>query len=537
MANKSLKVLFVPLLNAGHVNPCIAIAEQLIDSGHRAVFAVDSVWSGKLTAYGIDEIVLAKTDRPLHSPNDTPDATREMMASVMFSDASALQKAIIRAKHSDLWTKYAIKMDKQLERLLPDIRPDVIIVDQLIALPAVELSGIPCVWVWSGGILEMVNDERAPPRQSGLSATGDQKLWQEFRQIVKNNEKDEWRAFNHYVVGRGCEPLPEYYFHNPSHYLNIYGYPLELDYQDIRPLGRNFVEFDHFMRTERHLTFAVPPELAAKPGKLVYFSLGSIASMDVSNMRRLVAILAKSPHRFIVSKGPLHMDYTLADNMWGEASVPQIQVLPLVDLVLTHGGINTVTESLYFGRPMIAMPVFGEQYDNAQRLQDKGFGLRLDAYRCSEKELLAAIETLLSDRRLTERLAEDAFTASHNVAKQFIISDNDMLKQNTIYELMSKFTNLIIVQLDDNDKFTMVPDNAFGNQPKLKQLTIRSAEKSIGSHAFSGLTGLRTLNVNYDQLSHISANAFAIDKHSNESLTISLNRNLLNENRLSFLLD
>ncbi|CAG2114248.1 unnamed protein product [Medioppia subpectinata] len=371
---------------------------KLINSGHRAVFAVDSVWSGKLTAYGIEEIVLAKTDPPIHRPNDPSEATREMMASVMLSDASALQKAIIRAKNSDLWIKYAIKMDKQLERLMPDIRPDVIVVDQLIALPAVELSGIPCVWCWSAGILEMMDNERAPPRQSDVQR----------------------------LCGRpGCEPLPEYYFHNPSHYLNICSYPLELDYQDIRPFGRNYIGFDHFMRTERHLTFAVPPELAAKPGKLVYFSFGTIASIDVSNMRRLLAILAKSPHRFIVSKGPLHMDYTLADNMWGEESVPQIQVLPLVDLVLTHGAINTITESLYFGKPMIAMPVFGEQYDNAQRLQDKGFGLRLDAYKCSEEELLAAIETLLSDRRLAERLAE---------VSRRIHTDNSLAKVSQLFE-------------------------------------------------------------------------------------------------------
>ncbi|CAG2118993.1 unnamed protein product, partial [Medioppia subpectinata] len=47
--------------------------------------------------------------------------------------------------------------------------------------------------------------------------------------------------------------------------------------------------------------------------------------------------------------GPLHDEYSLTDNMWGEGSVPQIQVLPLVDLVITHGGNNTVTETFYFG--------------------------------------------------------------------------------------------------------------------------------------------------------------------------------------------
>ncbi|CAG2114051.1 unnamed protein product [Medioppia subpectinata] len=401
----SLKVLFVPIFGVGHVNACISIAETLIDSGHDVWFTVNGFWSGKLTKYGVKEVLLDKSDSPMDADN-MADAAKYMVTSGKIGGESALQKARSRGTTIELKMKYVQYLDEQLERLLPAIRPDVIVVDQFMTLPSVELSGIPCVWSWSAGPLVMLDDERAPPAASGLSATGDKRLWQEFRQIRRNGTADSWRVFNDWVVGRGCEPLPEYALKNPNNYLNIYGYPLELDYQDIRPLGRNFVRLDNLKRTEQYMTFTLPQELAAKPGKLVYFSLGSMGAADVINMRRLVAILAKSSHRFIVSKGPLHMDYTLADNMWGEASVPQIRVLPLVDLVLTHGGNNTVTETMFFGKPMIAMPLFGDQYDNAQRLEDKGFGLRLDAYKCSEEELLAAIESLLNDSAMTERLAE-----------------------------------------------------------------------------------------------------------------------------------
>ena len=121
-------------------------------------------------------------------------------------------------------------------------------------------------------------------------------------------------------------------------------------------------------------------------------------------MKRLVDILSKSKHRFIVSKGLLHSQYSLSDNMWGEKSVPQIQVLPLVELVITHGGNNTITETFYFGKPMIVMPLFADQYDNAQRVQETGFGLRLDPHNCTEEELLNGIENLLNDNQLKDRL-------------------------------------------------------------------------------------------------------------------------------------
>ena len=72
--------------------------------------------------------------------------------------------------------------------------------------------------------------------------------------------------------------------------------------------------------------------------------------------------------------------------------------------MITHGGNNTVTESFYFGKPMIVMPLMGDQYDNAQRVQEKNFGLRMDAYACTQEELLNAVDKLVNDESLKERM-------------------------------------------------------------------------------------------------------------------------------------
>ncbi len=66
--------------------------------------------------------------------------------------------------------------------------------------------------------------------------------------------------------------------------------------------------------------------------------------------------------------------------MVGAEFLPQTSVLPQVDLVITHGGNNTVTESLFFGKPMVLLPIFWDQHDNAQRLDETGFGIRVDTY-------------------------------------------------------------------------------------------------------------------------------------------------------------
>jgi UDP:flavonoid glycosyltransferase YjiC (YdhE family) len=91
--------------------------------------------------------------------------------------------------------------------------------------------------------------------------------------------------------------------------------------------------------------------------------------------------------------------------MWGQEFVPQTKILPHVDLVITHGGNNTFTECLDAGTPMVVLPLFWDQYDNAQRAHELGFGVRLDTYGCTGRELTGAIDGLLAHQRVRTRLA------------------------------------------------------------------------------------------------------------------------------------
>jgi MGT family glycosyltransferase len=121
-------------------------------------------------------------------------------------------------------------------------------------------------------------------------------------------------------------------------------------------------------------------------------------------MQTLIDSLAGTRFRVVVSLGPQHDQLRLADNLAGAEFLPQASILPQVDAVITHGGNNTVTECLHAGRPMVLLPLFWDQYDNAQRMHECGLGLRLPTYDHAPAQLTGALEALLGDAALRRRL-------------------------------------------------------------------------------------------------------------------------------------
>jgi MGT family glycosyltransferase len=188
-----------------------------------------------------------------------------------------------------------------------------------------------------------------------------------------------------------------------SPWLNLLLYPAELDYSRTEPLGRLWHNLEACVRTTDE-DWMPPPGLDGAE-RVVYLSLGSLGSADVALMRHLIEVLARSPHRFVVSMGPQHTELELAGNMFGAEFLPQASLLPQVDAVITHGGNNTTTEAMWFGKPMLVLPIFWDQHDNAQRVQETGYGLRLPTYSFQDDRLLAAVDTLLTDSGVKARCA------------------------------------------------------------------------------------------------------------------------------------
>ena len=226
------------------------------------------------------------------------------------------------------------------------------------------------------------------------------------------------KLFNEYFVKLGYEPYPNNATMPKTEIMTVYAYPEELNYPQI---DKECFNLEVFNRNENQEVLDLQKFVSKEfyydtldgqfTGKLVYVSMGSMGSIDIDLMKRLVSALSKTNHKYIVSKGPRHAELELPRNMWGDAFLPQTKIVPLVDLVITHGGNNTVTETFAQGKPMVVMPMFGDQYDNAQRLKETNLGARVDPYSFTQQELIDSIERLLVDKELHQRMRK----ASHRI--------------------------------------------------------------------------------------------------------------------------
>ncbi|MET0615624.1 MAG: nucleotide disphospho-sugar-binding domain-containing protein [Thermoleophilaceae bacterium] len=392
-------IVFFPEGAYGPTNNCVGIGQVLRRRGHRVVFVIEESFAGTLEEKGFEERLMRLTP-----PAETEEEPGQFWKDFIRDTGPVFRKPTIEQLEGFIkptWealvggSKY---VDDRLREIFEDVCPDVIVEDNVVGFPAVMTADRPWMRIVSCNPLE-VPDPELPPVFSGYP-TGDTSGWDEFREEYSRVHSDLHADFSEFMQERGCPPLPELEFIHRSPYLNLLMYPEETDYERSRPLGPMWERLDSCVRKEGLGDFEVP----RGDGPLVYLSLGSLGSADVDLMQRLVDLLAAGGNRAIVSKGPQHDQIELRDGQAGAELVPQPALLPLVDAVITHGGNNTVTECLHFGKPMVLLPLFWDQYDNAQRMDELGLGVRLRTFEFEDAELDDAIGRLTADEALAKRL-------------------------------------------------------------------------------------------------------------------------------------
>lgn len=253
---------------------------------------------------------------------------------------------------------------------------------------------------------------------SGVSDPADVK---EYLKIFKENSVEFLASLDKWYAEFGLKRQPSLCYVEGSDFLNIYLYPKEIAYfrpEDIKP-GKWFElqstivskEVENKIKQFADIQKLPGKELLTeqflnKPGKLILFSLGTVVARDVEVFKSIIPVLKEIPHKFIVTKGKFGDQVDLPDNCVGANMVDLIQLLPLVDLFVTHGGNNSFTEAFYFGTPMVVIGIFGDQHDNGCRLEDLKLGKRLHIGHLSKDNLEDAINCVLNNEDIKKRMNE-----------------------------------------------------------------------------------------------------------------------------------
>jgi UDP:flavonoid glycosyltransferase YjiC (YdhE family) len=400
-------IVFFPEGAFGPTNNCVGIGDVLHRRGHRVVFIVEESFAGTLEAKGFEERLMRLGPKP-----DVEETPGQFWIDFIRDTAPVFRKPTIEQLGEFITPTWQALIDgsryvqPRLVEIFDELHPDVIVEDNVVGFAAVVAAGRPWVRITSCNPAEL-KDPAVPPFSSGLP-TADRSEWPAFLEEVDRTHRDMWSDFDAFMRDHGAPGLrwpeegPD--FINESPFLNLYLYPEEADYTREQPLAPTWHRLESSVRATDS-PWELPAHLRDRDGALIYLSLGSLASADVGLMQRLVDVLGTTSHRVIVSKGPLADQIELADNMTGDSFLPQPSILPQVDLLITHGGNNTVTECFHNGKPMIVLPLFWDQVDNAQRVDELGFGVRLPAYDFEDDQLTGSIDRLLADEALAGRLA------------------------------------------------------------------------------------------------------------------------------------
>jgi MGT family glycosyltransferase len=146
--------------------------------------------------------------------------------------------------------------------------------------------------------------------------------------------------------------------------------------------------------------------LAGNP--TLYISLGTVFNANPEFFTTCFEALADSAWQVVLSMGTRTDPSTfvrIPDNFLVRPHVPQLEVLEHTDVFITHGGMNSVMEAIYYGVPMVVVPQQPEQAMTAARVAELGLGVALETGQVTAGALRDAVTTVSDAAGYRTRIA------------------------------------------------------------------------------------------------------------------------------------
>jgi UDP-N-acetylglucosamine:LPS N-acetylglucosamine transferase len=366
-----MRVLFTSMRATGHLQPLVPFIKACLKRGHDVAVASPAEMAERVAKSGAKFI-------PFAHPGDA--ALGPLWARFRVAPPEEGRRVVLGEIFAGLLVKAGLP---DMIGIVEKFRPDVVVreAQEFNGLLAAEKHGVPHVRVAiTLGNLGMVLPIQAPALDSHRAG-----------------------------IGLSLDPSGERVLNAVA----ITQIPLSLEFPDT--LGASRVKR---YRDARHETAALPDWWRGSRDPLVYLTLGTVTGdMEIhrDKFRFMLDAVAGLPIRVLLTTGVDPALVSLGDvpdNVHVEQFVPQADVLGHAAVVVCHGGSGTVIGSLAAGVPLVIAPLFADQPENSQRINDVGAGIGLAQGQVTKQAVRDALSRVLAEpsfrsgaRRLADEIA------------------------------------------------------------------------------------------------------------------------------------
>ena len=347
----------------GHTNPTLGLVKTLTEAGHQIWYFSFEEFREKIESAGATFIGCDRYDFDMEDKENADRVGKDKVFA------------------TELLVSSTLALDEMSSRAIDEINPDVVVSDS--------------VAYWG----KLVAMKRSLPYVSSTTT------------FAFNRYSAKYMQESIWDIGKMLLAMPR--INKQLKRLREKGYPvkslLDIVQNDnntntivytsryFQPCAETFSDRYHFIGPSMR---PITKSVEKTADKTVYISMGTI-NQNKQFYRNCINALATSGWQVIISMGTNTDIFSdLPENIQVYESVDQMAVLSISDAFITHCGMNSASEGLYYGVPLVLFPQTPEQNAVARRTEELGAGVRLKSI--SETDILDTLTKVLEDPRYRE---------------------------------------------------------------------------------------------------------------------------------------
>jgi zeaxanthin glucosyltransferase len=367
------RFLFISIPEKGHLNPMIGPAAHLRDHGHVVAFFAGRDVSAQLRRAGLDVV-----PEMLTQPQPLAENRGDLFARQV-RDRDWLRGWIKRLLVEESEAQIA-----PLRAMIRRFRPDVIVADPMIYAAAIAAHEENRPWIAMSNSLNPVLDDTVRSELLDTVAW----LAPERHALFARHGLE--------MLFSGCDALSPW---------------LTLAFATEEFIGRPVAGVQmvgpSFPPGPRGDEADFPWDRLRDDRPVIYLSFGSQIYHQPELFQRVVDATRDLAVQLVIAAQQLHGSPVLGalpDHVLTCAYAPQLSLLPRAHAFISHGGANSVMEALRFGVPLLVSPVCNDQFHQAHYIRRSGIGVSLDLYDATVSECRAALNDLLHNPKIRQRM-------------------------------------------------------------------------------------------------------------------------------------